>query len=135
MAPRRPPGQSWESFVDRQIREAQERGDFDHLSGRGRPIPDLEDSRGPDWWIRRKLKQENFDALPPALKLRREVEKAREEIARAGTEDEVRRILAVINERIRYTNRTIVVGPPSTVMPLDEERTLRAWRQSRGEDA
>jgi hypothetical protein len=29
----------WESAIDKQIREAQERGDFDHLPGQGRPLP------------------------------------------------------------------------------------------------
>jgi hypothetical protein len=29
----------WESAVEQQIREAQERGDFDNLPGRGRPLP------------------------------------------------------------------------------------------------
>ncbi len=30
--------QDWESWVDRQIREAQERGEFDDLPGKGRPL-------------------------------------------------------------------------------------------------
>lgn len=29
---------NWESWIDQQIREAQERGAFDHLPGRGRPL-------------------------------------------------------------------------------------------------
>ena len=29
----------WETAVDKQIREAQERGDFDNLPGQGRPLP------------------------------------------------------------------------------------------------
>ena len=29
----------WESAIDTQIREAQERGDFDNLPGQGRPLP------------------------------------------------------------------------------------------------
>ena len=28
----------WESWIDRQIREAQERGDFDNLPGKGQPL-------------------------------------------------------------------------------------------------
>ncbi|MFQ5340820.1 MAG: DnaJ family domain-containing protein [Anaerolineae bacterium] len=35
--PRRPP-QDWESVVDKAIREAQERGEFDNLPGKGRPL-------------------------------------------------------------------------------------------------
>lgn len=36
---RRRPGQSWDSIIDEKIRKAQEQGDFDNLSGAGRPIP------------------------------------------------------------------------------------------------
>lgn len=37
-APRKRTGQTWESFVDEQIRAAQERGEFEHLPGTGRPL-------------------------------------------------------------------------------------------------
>jgi hypothetical protein len=32
---RKPPGVSWESWVDKQIREAQDKGEFDDLPGHG----------------------------------------------------------------------------------------------------
>lgn len=35
---RKPQRQSWQSYVDEQIREAQERGDFANLPGRGQPL-------------------------------------------------------------------------------------------------
>ena len=37
----------WESAVDQQIREAQERGDFDDLPGKGKPLP--RESWDGDW--------------------------------------------------------------------------------------
>lgn len=135
MSSGKPSGESWESFVDRQIREAQQRGEFDNLSGAGKPIPDLHQPRDESWWLRKKLKDENFTSLPPALQLRKDLEKARERIAFARSEREVRTILTLINEHIRYTNRTIVHGPPSTVMPLDEEKIVHDWRRhQRSED-
>jgi len=36
MAPRTP--RQWENAIDKQIREAEERGDFDHLPGKGKPL-------------------------------------------------------------------------------------------------
>src|SRR5947209_19910459 len=33
-----PTPRQWESAVDKQIREAEERGDFDNLPGRGKPL-------------------------------------------------------------------------------------------------
>lgn len=39
--------------VEDQIKEAIERGDFDNLPGRGRPLPKGDD--GPGWWARRRI--------------------------------------------------------------------------------
>jgi hypothetical protein len=36
--------------------------------------------------------------------------------------------VAAINERIVRLNRLAADGPPSTLMPLDIERTVREWR-------
>jgi len=42
MTERKPPGVSWESWFDEQIRRAREDGAFDNLPGAGKPLPDLE---------------------------------------------------------------------------------------------
>lgn len=131
MTVRKPAGESWESFVDRQIREAQDRGDFDALPLAGRPIPDLHQPYDELWWVRRKLKDEQLANVPPALALRREVDEARELIARVPTEAAVREIVAAINLRIRETNRLSVRGPATTLGPMDEERVVREWAAQR----
>ena len=41
-----------EGFVDRVIREAMERGEFDDLPGKGRPIPGVGTVDTDGWWIR-----------------------------------------------------------------------------------
>jgi hypothetical protein len=134
MVERKPPGVSWESFVDRQIREAQQRGEFDDLPGAGRPLPDLHRPHDELWWIRRKMKDEGLSYLPPTLQVRRDVERAREEIAAAPSEARVREIVQQVNARIRRVNRTVLSGPASTVMPLDEEAVIRQWRVDRPGD-
>ncbi|MEE8498764.1 MAG: DUF1992 domain-containing protein [Acidimicrobiia bacterium] len=48
----------FESLVDRQIREAAERGEFDNLSGSGEPIEDLSTVYDPDWWAKRYFERE-----------------------------------------------------------------------------
>lgn len=131
MAKQRPTARHRESFVDRRIREAYERGEFDGLPGAGKPIRDLSEPRDPEWWIRRKVRDENLTTLPPALQLRRDVEAARRSIVAARSEREVRQIVATINAHIRQVNRTIVHGPPSTVMTLDEDAIVLAWHRSR----
>jgi len=52
----------WESAVDKQIREAQERGDFDHLPGQGKPLP-LGAWRG-DWALAHHILRQAGETLP-----------------------------------------------------------------------
>jgi hypothetical protein len=46
-------------IADDKIRSAIERGEFDRLPGLGRPLH-FDPADDPDWWIRRKLRDENF---------------------------------------------------------------------------
>lgn len=128
MSPRRPAGESRESWIDRMIREAEERGDFDDLPGKGKPLEDLHRPRDDLWWVRRKLKDEGLEYVPPALQVRREVDDARARLAEAGSEREIRDIVARINERIREANRAVLHGPPSTVAPMDADVEVARWR-------
>jgi hypothetical protein len=123
----------FESVADRQIREAMARGEFTGLPGAGKPIDGLGDHHDDDWWIKAKLRREQLSYLPPTLALRREVELGREAIARARSEDVVRRIVADLNARILEINRTGGEGPPSTLMPLQVETVVRDWRAARDE--
>jgi hypothetical protein len=127
MVEQKPEGVSWESWVERQIRESMERGEFDNLPGLGEPLR----LDGPDdelWWIRDKLRREQLSDLPPALALRRELDDTMDRIAGARTEAEVRRLVAAINDRIVYVNSHTISGPPSNLVPLDVDRVLEAWR-------
>jgi len=128
MAERKPPGVSWESFVDQQIREAQANGEFDDLPGHGKPLPDIDRPRDELWWVRQKLRREKVSFSPPAMALRVEVDEARERIAAAATEDEVRGLVTKINERIRYVNSHTISGPPTTIAPFDVDDVLGKWR-------
>lgn len=57
MTERKPPEVSFESWIDKQIREAEERGDFATLKGRGKPLPDGLNTTSHDeqWWIKQKM--------------------------------------------------------------------------------
>jgi hypothetical protein len=125
---RKPPGISWETWVDRQVSEAMERGEFDGLPGHGRPLPDIDRPRDEMWWIRGKLRRENVSYTPPAMSLRVEVDEARARIAAATTEEEVRALVAAINERIRYVNSHTISGPPTSIGVLDIDNVLQRWR-------
>jgi DnaJ-like protein len=67
MTRRRPPGVGWESWIDRQVREAEKRGEFRDLPGAGKPLADLDAPRDENWWIRNKLRDEGLSYTPPSL--------------------------------------------------------------------
>ena len=132
MTERKPPGMRFEKWIDKQIREAQERGDFDNLPGKGKPIKGLDGPYDEMWWIRQKLVEEDLAYLPPGLALRKKVDEARDMIDQARTENGVRAIIEEINTQIREHNRKPTFeGPPANVMPFDVERTLARWRERR----
>lgn len=128
MTHKKPPGVSWESFVERQIREAQEAGEFDHLPGFGRPIPELDEPEDELWWVKNLLKRERLSLLPPSLEILRTVEIGLEAIESLRSEDEVRKAVAELNVKIRRANFAITWGPPSTISPLDADEVLAQWR-------
>jgi len=130
MNEQKPPKVSWETWIERKIRESMERGEFDNLPGHGEPIPDLARPYDELWWLRKKVRDEGLSIEPPAFTLRRELDDTRARIAAAGREAEVRRLVGAINERIVYVNSHITFGPPSDIVPLDGERVVAEWRRA-----
>lgn len=101
MTERKPPGVSFESWVDKQIRDARARGEFERLEGAGRPLPpEIESTYDELWWVKRKMAREGMSVLPPTLALRKEAEDALEAALAAPSERIVRKILADINAKI-----------------------------------
>jgi hypothetical protein len=131
VAERKPPGVSWESWIDRQIREGMERGEFDDLPGHGKPLPDLDRPRDEMWWVKDKLRREAVSYLPPTLAVRKELDDARDRIAATDSEATVRDIVAKINRRIVAVNSRVTDGPPSTLVPLDVEQVVDDWKATR----
>ncbi len=124
------PTPQYESHVDRAIREATERGEFDHLPGTGKPLQ----GGVTDGWLQRYLQTgdgANSGFLPPSLLLRREAEDLPERAARLRTEQAVRNLVADLNERISDEVRMPTWGPPLAMRPLDVEEVLTRWRTDR----
>ncbi|GAA2405072.1 DUF1992 domain-containing protein [Streptomyces glaucosporus] len=131
MTERKPPGVSFETWVDRQVRVAAEQGGFDGLPGAGRPLPELDRPYDDLWWVRKKMEREGLSFLPPALALRKEAEDALEAALRAPSEAGARRIVAEVNEKIRKALRMPPPGPPLRLAPFDAEQVVREWRERR----
>lgn len=131
MTTRKPPGISWESWIDKQIREAEGRGAFSNLPGAGKPIPDLDKPFDEMWWVNAKLRREGLSYMPPSVALRKEAHDAFEAASRAESEAEVRRLIDDVNQKIHEANRTGIRGPSLMLMPFDIEQVVRDWREQR----
>jgi hypothetical protein len=125
---------SWyETRIDRQLREAQERGEFDNLPGSGKPLPNNGEEYDDEWWIKGLVRRESLASagLPPALALRKEVEDLPRVLTRKRSEAAVRQVVADLNDRIMLARRGPVDGPPVAVKPVDVEATVQAWHSGR----
>ncbi|WP_026925138.1 DUF1992 domain-containing protein [Glycomyces arizonensis] len=119
--------------VERAIREAEARGEFKNLPGAGKPIPGIGKPAGEDWWLHQRATRENIGAeiLPPALKLRKEVDDLPTALDALPTEAEVREALADLNARIRRALIGPIEGPPVAFGLVDVDEAVAAWRSRR----
>lgn len=127
MTERIPHGTSPGSWAEALIAEALARGELEPTAGRGRPL-DLRDADDPDWWLKRKLREEEIAVLPPALQLRRDRDEVMASLDDLPTARAVRDVLEALDRRIRRANSHGLPGPPSTLAPLDVEATVVAWQ-------
>src|SRR5256885_8302479 len=133
MTERKPPGIGFESWVDQQIREATERGEFDNLPGAGKPIPGQGEPHDEMWWVKGLVRREGLAAegmLPTSLRLRKDVEDLPETVRGVPTERAVRDVGAKLNARIEDWLRA-PTGPYTRVDQVDEDAVVRQWSQDR----
>lgn len=129
MTERKPPDLTVESWVEKQIREATERGEFDDLPGAGRPLPP---GRADDelWWVRQKMQREGLDAealLPTPLALRKEIDRLPETVRSLASEQAVRQVVSELNRRIADHLRA-PTGPQIPIAPVQADRIVQQWR-------
>ena len=131
MTERKPPGTSWETWIEAQIRVAMEAGAFDNLPGAGKPLPNLGQEFDPLWWVKQFVQREQISILPPSLELLRKVETELAAIEKLHDEATVRRRVAALNVEIAKVNATVVEGPPTRVAKLDVDQVVTKWRRTR----
>ena len=128
MTERKPPGVSWESWLEEQIRRAREDGAFDNLEGTGKPLADLEGGYDPDWWVRQLVQREKVSVLPPALELLRKIESEMTKLWALRSEADVRARVLSLNAEIARTNGHAAEGPPTRLGLLDADVIVAEWR-------
>ncbi|MFW5475031.1 DUF1992 domain-containing protein [Knoellia sp. CPCC 206450] len=124
-----------ESWVEKLIREAQERGEFDDLPGAGKPLRGLDDP-DPDWWVKKMMEREGLDAsdaLPPVMLLRRERASFPESLVEMRSEEGVREVLRDYNARVVEDRRRPALGRDAPVWAptVDVEDMVEQWRALR----
>ncbi|MEV4126968.1 DUF1992 domain-containing protein [Nocardia sp. NPDC049707] len=131
MTERKPLGVTFESWIDKQVREATERGEFENLRGAGKPIPNSVDDE--NWWLTSYLRREGVRGdglLPPSLVLRRDIEELPETVRDMTSEREVRKTISELNERIVDWLR-MPHGPYVPVGPVNTEAIVIQWHADR----
>ena len=140
----------WEDLVERKIREAMKKGEFDNLPGKGKPLDLGEENPFEDPSMRtayRLLRNNNFTL--PWIEERKELEsvidRLRAELSRrwggyregqkvrrlsGATEDDWRQFLVAFRRQVADLNRRIAaynLKTPSTAfqkLPLDADREI-----------
>jgi hypothetical protein len=121
-----------ETWVDLQVRQAMERGEFENLPGHGKPLEGLTGKDDPDWWVRRLVERERITGvLPPSLQLRKEDAELDGRLDRLGSEAEVRREVEEFNERVKWALYRPPEGPPMVTRRRDPATEVARWQERR----
>jgi hypothetical protein len=134
MTERKPSGMSFETWVEQQIRRAQDEGAFEGLSLAGRPLPRRDREKSSYEWALEWARREEADVavmLPSGLALRKEREELPALIARQTSEVAVRALVEAHNARVDEYYRRPVEGVWVPVGMADVEETVAEWRRSR----
>jgi len=125
---------SFPTWIDQQIADAEQRGVFDDLPGKGKPL-NLKPTGGDygDAWVRDYAQREGVqpdEFLPTPLRLRREIEQLTEVVGEFRSEAEIREVASDINRRIVEWRR-IPVGPPIHVRLVNADDLVARWHAAK----
>lgn len=107
--------------IERQIQDAIERGDFEHLPGAGKPL-DTSD-HGPGWWTRRFLTR--IRAADRAAEVARQIDQELGRLWVLSDEATVRNRLAQLNTRLSEANNGL--AEEERVDLLDPNQVVATW--------
>lgn len=122
------------TWVDLQLRQAVDRGDFDDLPGYGKPLEGLTGEHDPDWWVKKLVEREQITGvLPPSLIVRKAEAELDGVLDRLVTEEQVRKEVADFNAQIRWALYRPPEGPPVVTRQRDPDLEVQRWRDRRSE--
>lgn len=115
----------YESLPDRIIREAIERGEFEDLPGKGKPIAGLDRDYDPDWWARRFM--ERLRAGEAVGRAAREVDHLIGTVWLLPDGPAVRKAVAALNSMLESANEAAPESERASL--LDPEDVVATWRR------
>lgn len=107
----------FETIVEERIRRAQQRGLFDNLAGRGKPLPKdvIGDTVSEDLRLSYRILK-NADCLPPEMEVQREIRRTEDLLAGMADTAERYRTMQKLNLLILKLN-TMRNGSPALEVP------------------
>jgi hypothetical protein len=108
----------YEKIVEQRIKEAMEKGEFDNLPGKGKPLLLDDDSHVPEDLRLAYKMLKNADCLPPELLEKKEILQMEDMLATIPDEKERYKLIKKINFKIMKLN---LMGKKS---PLLEEKQI-----------
>ena len=123
----------FESALDRQIRAAEERGEFDDLPGKGKPLASESAPYRADWWVNQVIEREKAGAyaIPPALALRKIADELLAGAVGFESERVVRAAVEDYNERADVARKLPQEGRAVILPRLDADAIVEYWRAAR----
>ena len=124
----------FEKIVEERIRKAQQRGLFDNLAGRGKPLPKdvIGDTVSEDLRLSYRILK-NADCLPPEVEVQREIRRTEDLLAGMADTAERYRTMQKLNFLILKLN-TMRNGSPALEVPQHyTERLLERLEKDRPE--
>jgi hypothetical protein len=118
-------------LADRRIEEAMREGKFDNLAGKGKPLnlepmPADENARLM-WWAIRLMK--NADYTPDEVRIRKQIERLKDELPKATTDAKVVALVTAINAAVRNLNTLGTNAINSPVAPVSLELERQRFRE------
>ena len=118
-------------LADRRIEEAMREGKFDNLPGKGKPL-DLEPMPAEEnarlmWWAIKLMR--NADVTPDEVRLRKQIDALRDELAVVKTEQRLAFLVTAINATVRHLNTLGTNAINNPVAPVSLEAERRRFRE------
>ena len=128
MASNRPPGVTWESYIDALFRQARENGEFDRLPGAGETIPGWTSPTTRTGGSSSTCTAKSFQLCLTHCASKPNWSPSS---TASGTcrEDQVRRKLMQLNAQIHRMNSTPADGPALNVSMIDVDAMVKKWRE------